>query len=99
MVDQKFTPAYHSQANGPVERFMSTLKQMIKAYMDRNTNHIPWDRHLSEFQLAYNSSLHPGTNFTPFSFVHGREPRLLGEIYCGVMNISHEDYTDMTKSF
>jgi hypothetical protein len=78
---------------------MSTLKQMIKAYMDRNTNHTSWDRHLLEFQLAYNSSLHPGINFTPFSLVHGREPRLLDQVDFGVTNISHDDYTDMTKSF
>lgn len=33
-VKQKFTPAYHPQANGLVERFMSTLRNMIVSYMD-----------------------------------------------------------------
>jgi hypothetical protein len=78
---------------------MSTLKQMIKAYMDRNTNHTSCDRHLSEFQLTYNLTLHPGTNFTPFSLVHGRKPRLLAQVDFEVTNISHDDYTDITKSF
>jgi hypothetical protein len=67
--------------------------------MDRNINHKSWDRHSSEFQLAYNSNLRPGTNFTPFFLVHGRQPRLLGQVDFQVTNISNDDYTDMIKSF
>lgn len=69
-VNQKYSPAYHPQSNGQVERFMSTLRQMIASYIQESDNHVHWDEHLGLFQLAYNSSTHAETgSLLSFSFM------------------------------
>jgi transposase InsO family protein len=75
------TTPYHPQGNGMVERFNETLKNMIA----KNTkNHgRDWDLHLGPVALAYNSSIHESTGFSPFYLLHGREPRLPPDVIYG----------------
>ncbi|KAG1468800.1 hypothetical protein G6F56_003628 [Rhizopus delemar] len=99
-INQKFTPAYHPQSNGLVERFMASLRNFIVSFMDLNTHQVTWDEHLNEFQLAYNSSIHESTKFSPFSIVHGREARVLvSPDFGGVKTIPHVEYTQQTKDY
>ncbi|KAG1103030.1 hypothetical protein G6F42_017276 [Rhizopus arrhizus] len=97
-IKQKYVPAYHPQSNGLVERFMETLRNMIVAFMDLNQNQFTWDEHLSEFQLAYNSSIHEATKFSPFSVVHGREARLLASPDFGARHVPVPDYLTSTQA-
>ncbi|KAG0735863.1 hypothetical protein G6F16_012384 [Rhizopus arrhizus] len=98
-IKQKFAPAYHPQSNGLVERFMATLRNLIVSFMDLNHHQNTWDKHLNEFQLVYNSSIHDVTKFSPFTLVHGREPRLLASPDFGVKTISHQEYQHQTREY
>lgn len=98
-VHQRFATAYHPQSNGLVERFMETLKNMISSYLDTDNHQTTRDTHLSEFQLAYNSSPHQTTKYSPFSVVHGREARVLATPDFGVKTIPIEEYHIQAKDF
>ncbi|KAJ8651338.1 hypothetical protein O0I10_013165 [Lichtheimia ornata] len=98
-IKQQYAPAYHPQSNGLVERFMSTLKSMLLSYMEQDHLSDVWDKHLPEFQLAYNSSIHASTGFTPFSLVHGREARLVGQVDFTPQDISSSTYRQTTDLY
>ncbi|KAG1061112.1 hypothetical protein G6F41_012434 [Rhizopus arrhizus] len=98
-IHQRFAPAYHPQANGHVERFMETLKNMISSYLDVDNHQNTWDAHLPEFQLAYNSTNHQATKYSPFSIVHGREARSLATPDFGVKTIPIQEYRAQSKDF
>ena len=65
------TTPYHPQSDGLVERNNRTLKREIGKRLA--PTHVEWDNHLNQCQLAYNTTHHSTTGFTPFSLVHGRE--------------------------
>ncbi|XP_074097637.1 uncharacterized protein LOC141526501 [Cotesia typhae] len=75
----KFSPiaVSHPQAN-PVERINRTIKPMIRAYIHKDQSQ--WDRHIGEFQLAYNSAFHSSLKMSPYYLCHGQEPRQAGDI-------------------
>ena len=68
------TSPYHPACNGMNEKFHHTLHQMLTAYVNRDQSN--WDQFLPAVQLAYNSSQHESTGFTPFLLTHGYEPTL-----------------------
>ncbi|MGH0129906.1 UNVERIFIED_CONTAM: hypothetical protein FKN15_018760 [Acipenser sinensis] len=73
-INKTRTTAYHPQGDGLVERFNRTLKdQLAKILYQKGTE---WDEHLGQVQLAYNTSVHSSTGYTPFFLVHGREAKL-----------------------
>ncbi len=67
-IDKTHTTSYHPQGNGTVERFNRTLAAMLTMYCETNQNQ--WDTHLS---LAYRSSDHASTGYTPNKMMIGRE--------------------------
>ncbi|KAG1136063.1 hypothetical protein G6F37_013014 [Rhizopus arrhizus] len=70
-----YTPAYHPQSNGIVERFMLTLRRMILSYTEQDMIKDEWNKHLRLIQFVYNNTVHSSTRFTPFFLVDGRHPR------------------------
>ena len=68
------TSPYHPQSDGQVERFNRTVKNMVAKHMS-NSGH-QWDDQIQQLALAYNTSVHTSTGFTPFFLTHGREARL-----------------------
>ena len=68
------TTPYHPQSDGLVERFNRTLLNMLAATVRGH----PWDweNHLRKLCMAYNTSVHPSTGFTPFQLMFGRQARL-----------------------
>ncbi len=65
---------YHPQTDGQTERANRTLEEMLRAFV--NTEQTDWDSLLPVVTMAYNSTPHAGSRFSPFFLVHGREPRL-----------------------
>ena len=75
------TTPYHPAGNGQVENFKRTLKSLLKVRVTENTN--TWDEHLGACLMAYRSSIHKSTCYTPFHLMFGREIRLPLDIMLG----------------
>jgi hypothetical protein len=65
---------YNPQHNGQVERFNSTLINMLTKYTNRYQS--DWDQHINACQFAYRSAINVSTGYSPFYLIHGYEPRL-----------------------
>lgn len=92
-ITQQFAPAFHPSSNGLVERFMTSLRNMITIFMDKNRDHTNWDNHLQEFAFAYNSAVHSETGIAPFFLVHGHDARLPTDPPISHSPISYDDYS------
>ena len=79
-VKTKTTP-YHPRSNGLVERFNRTLLAMLAMFVSRE--HDNWDDLLPFMMLAYNTTVHTSTGFTPHRLVFGEECSLPGTQYTG----------------
>ena len=71
-VKQLTTPGYRPQTNGSLERSHIILTDYVKHYA---SDYGDWDRLLPFAMFAYNTSVHGGTNFTPYELVFGRIAR------------------------
>jgi transposase InsO family protein len=65
------TTAFHPSGNGLVERFNRTLNEMICTSVGENPN--TWDQRLHLLTMAYRSTPHESTGFSPNFMVYGRE--------------------------
>ena len=66
------TSGYHPQTDGLVEKFNSTLVNMIaKCCQARD-----WDEHLPYLLFAYRSMVQESTRESPFFLLYGRDPRV-----------------------
>ena len=76
--------SFHAQSNGMVERLNKTIKQMLTIY----TKDCPdrWDESLQFMCMAYNSSVHSTTGFSPFRLRCGEEMRLPIHVMTGDPN-------------
>ena len=77
MVKTKTTP-YHPRSDGQVERFNRTLLAMLAMFVSRE--HDNWDDLLPFMMLAYNTTVHTSTGFTPHRLVFGEECNLPGNL-------------------
>jgi hypothetical protein len=68
------TTPYNPQHNGQVERFNSTLVQMLAMYVRKDQK--DWDRHLGLIKGAYHSCPHATTGYSPNYMTYGRELKL-----------------------
>ena len=75
------TTAYRPQGNGMIERFNRTLEDMISKYLVADQR--SWDESLPLLLLAYRSSTHESTGFSPALLFFGREPRLPLDLLLG----------------
>lgn len=67
------TTAYRPQANGSVERSHHVLWEYLKLIATGNKD---WDAYLKTACFSYNTSVHEGTNYTPYELVFGKSARL-----------------------
>ena len=80
------TTAYHPQCDGLVERFNRTLQAMIATI---TVDHpFDWEEALPKVCIAYNTSIHSTTGYSPFYLMYGREPRLPIDIIYGTQSQS-----------
>ena len=71
---KKRSSPYHPSSNGMVERFNSTLLNMISIFVQGNQRN--WDHNLALLTAAYRSSKHEGTGLSPNLLFMGREANL-----------------------
>ena len=68
------TSGYHPQCDGLVEKFNSTLINMLSKNVEKYGR--DWDAHLPYLLFAYRVAVQDSTNFSPFYLLYGREPEL-----------------------
>ena len=72
-VKQIKSSAYHPESQGALERFHSTLKNMIRTYCLDNEN--DWDKGISLLLFAVRESVQESLSFNPFELVFGHSVR------------------------
>ena len=55
-----------------------------------------WPKYLADLVLAYNSSTHESTGYSPYFMMFGRQPRLLIDVTMGIT--LDDDADDFVKS-
>jgi hypothetical protein len=72
-IKQLTTSAYHPRTDGTTERQNKTMADMISMYVSKGFD--DWDQTLPHVTMAYNSSQHASTGYTPYHLLFGREAR------------------------
>ena len=70
-IDKTRTVPYRLQADGLVEQFNRTVKQMLPMFVNEHQN--DWDDHLPYVMIAYRASVQESTGCTPNLLFFGRE--------------------------
>ena len=65
------TTAYHPQGDDMVECFNRSLLQLLRAYVERQTE---WEQYLPFVLFAYRTAVHTSTGVSPFELMYGRPP-------------------------
>ena len=80
-INKTRTSPYHPQSDGLVERFNRTLLNMLATSCHEHPS--TWDTQLQKVCMAYNTSVHNTTGYTPFFLMFGRQARLPVDILYG----------------
>ena len=80
-IDKTRTSPYHPESDGMVERMNRTLQDMLAKYVSDHQR--DWDEHLPLVMMAYRSSVHASTQYTPFYLLFGHEVRLPVDVMFG----------------
>ena len=67
------TSGYHPQTDGLVEKFNSTITNMISKSVAVS---VEWDKQLPLLLFAYRTTIQESTRESPFFLLYGRDPRL-----------------------
>lgn len=73
-VKRSLSTAYHPQTDGNTERCHRTIEQLLRCMMMENKE--DWMTWLPFAELAYNTTKHSTTDFSPFQLVYGENPDL-----------------------
>lgn len=85
-INKTRTTPYQPQSDGMIERFNHTLLSMLSFYVDDNQHN--WDVLLPYVMMAYRSSVHSSTGFTPYKVLFGQEMVLPIDI---IMNVEAQE--------
>ena len=73
-VKQNLSCSYCPESNGLVERWNRTMAGMLRQYVSKNQQ--DWCQYFNMVMMAYCTSLHSSTGYTPFELQHGQQARL-----------------------
>ena len=82
------TTPYHPQSDGMVERFNRTLLGMLATTTKEHP--FGWEDQIRKVCMAYNTSVHATTGYTPFYLMFGREARLPADLMFGTPSPADE---------
>ena len=91
------TSPYHPQCDGLVEHSNRTLLSMLATTTQSHL--FDWEDQLPKVCMAYNTSVHASTGYTPFFLMYGRQARLpIDLVYGTKVNHTHAStYATSTK--
>src|SRR4030065_345442 len=69
----KLSSAYHPQTDGPSERTIQTLEDLLRICVLEQGG--TWDSHLPLIEFTYNNSYHSSIGMAPFEALYGRRCR------------------------
>lgn len=94
-IKQLWSTPYHPQTQGALERSHSTLKEYLKSFINKNQDN--WPRYVYTAMLAYNTTVHSTTNYTPYELVFGHKPFLPNSLYNESPSTTYPDYVKMLQ--
>ena len=69
-INRTSTAAYHPQGKAMIKRTNRTIEESLAKYMGEHHN--PWSDYLPLVKMAYRSSIHSVTKYSPFYLLFGR---------------------------
>ena len=72
-ISKSHSTAYHPEGNGLVERFNRTLLQLLRTYVEQESE---WEELLPLALYAYRTAVHTTTGVSPHVLMFGRQPKL-----------------------
>ena len=81
-VEHKSSTAFHPQGNSKVERMVKVVVNLLATFCETQKQ---WDENLSLLTLAYRSTVHEVTGYTPNYLMLGREINLPMDIMVGTL--------------
>ena len=81
-IDKTRTSTFRPQCNGSSERLNRSVVTMLKMYCESAQNQ--WDKYLPQVMMAYRSSNHSSTGYTPNMMMLGRNVVLPFELVVGL---------------
>ena len=78
-LDKTRTTAFHPQSNAVIEKTHRTLLNMLAKTMDKNQRN--WSELLPYVMLAYRTSVHESTGYTPYFLLFGHEATIPKDLH------------------
>ncbi|XP_018648667.1 KRAB-A domain-containing protein [Schistosoma mansoni] len=91
------TTAYHPEGNGLVERTNRSIKAILQAFVSRSSQEL-WDDVLPQCLLAYRTSVHGSTGFSPAILLFGHELRLPVEIQTPLLPCEEQEHVPYIRT-
>ena len=87
---------YSPRSNGQIEKFNSSLRSYLLAYVDDDT--LDWEKFLPPLAFAHNNSVSASTNMTPFYALFTHDPTLPWALTGGGVSKSNSDSSEMFRN-
>ena len=92
-IKKSHTTPYHPQSDGLVERLNHTVQNMLATVVDDKGE---WEEYLPKACLAYNTSEHSATGFTPIYMMFGCQANMPLNIMYDKPSKDSKDYAQHT---
>jgi hypothetical protein len=94
-VERITTTSFHPQTDGLTERFNRTMADMLSSYVNKTPD--LWCEYLKFITMAYNTTKHTSTKFSPFYLFFGRHANMPNDICPPLRYRAVENYGEMVS--